>query len=408
MDKRAALVLAGAATALALAGCTGSPGQGASADASPPNTAITSTADSTSSAGSPLATTPSSTGGTTPGAGGNQEAAAPAHDVATQLAVPWDMVDLPDGTTLITERDTGHIITVAHGAAGSSSTSTLGGIPGVVADGEGGLLGLALSPNFASNRHVFLYFTAAQDNRVVRAKLSADATALSEFTPIVTGIPKGWRHNGGRIAFGPDKLLYIGTGDIGNDALSQDRNSLGGKILRVTAAGQPAHGNPFPNSRVYSFGHRNVQGLAWGEDGTLYASEFGQNAWDELNIIKPGANYGWPVVEGKGGNAAYVDPIAQWTTAEASPSGIAVGPDDAVYVAGLRGERILRVDPRTGTSTSHLTGTYGRLRHVRFVGGSSAATATRVEVLTNNTSRGTPRAGDDRLISLPLAAVGAG
>ena len=153
----------------------------------------------------------------------------------------------------------------------------------------------------------------------------------------------GRNHNGGRIAFGPDGYLYVGTGEAGDTSLSQNLGSLGGKILRLTPEGKPAPGNPFGGSAIWSYGHRNVQGLAWDSRDRLWASEFGANTWDELNLIEPGENYGWPEVEGRADNADFVDPVAQWPTSDMSPSGIAIGPDGAVYMAALRGESVWRV-----------------------------------------------------------------
>jgi len=253
--------------------------------------------------------------------------------IATGLPVPWGLALLPDGSALVTLRDQGEVLQVRAGTAAVS----LGRVPGVEPDGEGGLLGIAVSPTFASDGSVLVYFTSAADNRVIRMTL-ANGT-LTPGPVIVEGIPKAGFHNGGRLAFGPDGYLYVSTGDAGQRDAAQDKASLGGKILRVTDGGAPAPGNPFPGSRVWSLGHRNVQGLAWTKTGAMYASEFGQNTWDELNRILPGQNYGWPVVEGITGRSGFVDPISQWTTAEASPSGIAVGADGAVYMAALRVRR---------------------------------------------------------------------
>ena len=160
--------------------------------------------------------------------------------------------------------------------------------------GEGGLLGLAVT---ADEQTVFAYFTSAQDNRIV--SMSWDGATLGEPKAILTGIPKGGRHNGGRMVVGPDGNLYVGTGETGDTDLAQDKTSLGGKILRITTDGQPAAGNPFSNE-VYSYGHRNVEGLAFDDQGRLWASEFGEQTWDELNLITEGGNYGWPEVEGSG------------------------------------------------------------------------------------------------------------
>jgi glucose/arabinose dehydrogenase len=192
-------------------------------------------------------------------------------------------------------------------------------------------------------------------------------------------------------------MLYASTGDAGTSSRSQDLRSLGGKILRMTPDGRVPTDNPFSGSYVYSYGHRNVQGLAWTADGTLYASEFGQNTWDELNVIKAGGNYGWPVVEGKAGNPNYIDPVQQWLTADASPSGIAISGGN-VYIANLRGERLRKVPLSANTtSTEFYVRQYGRLRDV------VVAPDGRLYILTNNTDgRGTPQPGDDRIVNAPV------
>jgi glucose/arabinose dehydrogenase len=308
--------------------------------------------------------------------------------------VPWGLAFLPDGTALVTLRDQGEVLHVRTGAKPVS----VGLVPGVEPDGEGGLLGIAVSPTFASDRTVFAYLTSTDDNRVIR--LTFDGSALTPGPAIVTGIPKAGNHNGGRLAFGPDGYLYISTGDAGQGDAAQDKASLGGKILRVTAGGAPAPGNPFPGSRVWSLGHRNVQGLAWDKAGTMYASEFGQNTWDELNRIEPGRSYGWPDVEGIAHRSGFVDPVAQWTTADASPSGIAVGADGAVYMAALRGQSLWRIpldgNGVAGTPQRLLQGRYGRLRTV------VSASDGRLWLVTSNTFRGTPHPGDDRILAFRL------
>ena len=320
---------------------------------------------------------------------------APATEtIATGLPLPWGLAFLPDGTALVTLRDKGEVLHITEGAAPAS----VGRIPGVVPTGEGGLLGIAVSPAFASDRTVFAYFTAANDNRVIR--MTFDGTALSPGRVIVQGIAKAGNHDGGRLAFGPDGYLYISTGDAGLRDPAQDKRSLNGKILRVTADGAPAPGNPFPGSRVWSLGHRNVQGMAWDKAGTMYASEFGQNTWDELNRIEPGRNYGWPVVEGIAHRSGFVDPIHQWPTADASPSGIAVGADGAIYMAALRGESLWRIplnaNGKAGTPERLLQGTYGRLRTV------VSAPDGRLWLASSNTFRGTLRPGDDKILALRL------
>jgi glucose/arabinose dehydrogenase len=311
--------------------------------------------------------------------------------------VPWGLAFLPDGSALVTLRDDGTVLRVRDDG---TAPVRVGTVPGVEPLGEAGLLGIAVSPRFASDHSVFVYFTGAADNRVMRMSLRDNRLQTGPI--IVEGIAKANHHDGGQLAFGPDGYLYVATGDAGNRPAAQDRSSLGGKILRVTADGRPAPGNPFPGSRVWSMGHRNVQGMAWDAAGRMYASEFGQDTWDELNLIRAGANYGWPTVEGKADRKGFTDPLVQWSTDEASPSGIAVGRDGNVYVAALRGRALWQVpvrDGRAGTPRKLLAGTYGRLRTV--VTGPDG----RLWVVTSNTFRGRPAADDDRVVILP-ATVG--
>ncbi|WP_307167731.1 PQQ-dependent sugar dehydrogenase [Streptomyces rishiriensis] len=320
--------------------------------------------------------------------------------VAEGLNTPWGLAPLPEGGLLVASRDEGTITRVD---PETGRKTELGEVPGVSAAGEGGLLGLALSPDYASDHMVYAYFTSASDNRVVRmiydpARPSGDQLGAPD--TVFKGIPKGMIHNGGRIAFGPDRLLYVGTGESGDRGLAQDKKSLGGKILRLTAEGEPAAGNPFPDSPVYSYGHRNVQGLAWDAEQRLFAAEFGQDTWDELNAIVPGADYGWPAAEGKTGDPKFRNPMAQWHTDEASPSGIACA-EGSIWMAGLRGERLWRV-PLRGTAASadpqaFLEGEYGRLRTVVSAGGD------KLWVTTSNTDgRGDPEPGDDRILELEV------
>ncbi len=245
----------------------------------------------------------------------------------------------------------------------------------------------------------YAYLTAATDNRVVRVEPGSSGEPTVEV--ILDGIPKAGNHNGGRIAFGPDGYLYVTTGDASEGQSAQDPGSLAGKILRVTAEGEPAPDNPDPSSPVLSLGHRNVQGLAWDADGRLWASEFGQNSFDELNLIEPGGNYGWPQVEGTGGEPDYVDPVVTWPTDQASPSGLAYGSDGALYLAALRGQALWRVPlegAEAGEPVKLLDGEYGRLRSV-------VTTGEGLWVLTNNTSRGDPAEDDDRLLLVPDPAA---
>jgi glucose/arabinose dehydrogenase len=281
-----------------------------------------------------------------------------------QLEIPWAAVFLPDGTAVISERDTALLKAVRGGEA-----RELGKVPGVVPGGEGGLLGLAVSPAFATDRYVYAYFTSGSDNRIARLRLPAasDGTlSLGEPEVIFTGIPKASTHNGGRIRFGPDGLLYAGTGDSQRRDQPQDPEALGGKILRLTPDGDPAPGNPFGNA-VYSLGHRNVQGLAWDSEGRLWASEFGPDVDDELNLIVPGGNYGWPAVTGAPHRSEFRDAKVVWpATSESSPSGLEIVGSTA-YLGALRGERMWTVPlagEEAGTPVGYFTREFGRIRDV--------------------------------------------
>jgi aldose sugar dehydrogenase len=235
-----------------------------------------------------------------------------AREIASNLAAPWGLVPLKDGSFLISERDARKIIRVKDG-----STSTVRTINEADPAGEGGLLGLTITPD---EKTVFAYYTAADNNQIV--SMSWDGRDLGSPKIILKGIPKGFIHNGGRMVIGPDGYLYVGTGESGSGRLAQKKDSLGGKILRLRLDGRPAPGNPFGNE-IFSYGHRNVQGLAFDSEGRLWASEFGQQTWDELNLIKKGANYGWPVVEGSGRVKGMTNPKVVWRPSEASPSGLA-------------------------------------------------------------------------------------
>jgi glucose/arabinose dehydrogenase len=321
--------------------------------------------------------------------------------VADGLNTPWGLAPLPGGGLLVSSRDEGTITRIDEQ---SGKKTELGEVPGVSPAGEGGLLGIALSPDFASDHMVYAYFTSASDNRIVRMlydEKKPSGEQLGAPDTIFKGIPKGVIHNGGRIAFGPDRMLYAGTGESGDTGLSQDTKSLGGKILRLTPEGDPAPGNPFPDSPVYSYGHRNVQGLAWDSKQRLFASEFGQDAWDELNAITPGDNYGWPDAEGRSSDSKYHNPIDQWATDDASPSGIAYA-EGSIWMAGLQGERLWRI-PLKGTEASadpqaFLQGEYGRLRTVVSAGGD------KLWLVTSNTDgRGDPKDGDDRILEIQVS-----
>jgi glucose/arabinose dehydrogenase len=244
---------------------------------------------------------------------------------------------------------------------------------------------------------VYAYFTGDEDNRIVRFRLD-DADAEPEV--VYDGIARASFHNGGRIAFGPDGLLYVGTGDAGRTERSQDPASPNGKILRLNPDGTPADGNPADGSPVFTLGHRNVQGLAWDDQGRLFATEFGQNELDEVNLIEPGRNYGWPDVEGAGDTdgGRYTNPLVTWQTDDASPSGMAIAGGTA-YVAALRGERLWTMPVTAdglGEPVAALTGAHGRLRTVQIAPDGA------LWVTTSNTDgRGDVRDGDDRILRFP-------
>ena len=306
--------------------------------------------------------------------------------IAKGLSVPWGIAFRPDGSALVTERDTARILSVTPAGA----VTEVQKVPDVRASGEGGLLGIAISP---ADGLVYVYYTSASDNRIARFRLGATPQV------IFSAIPKAGIHNGGRIAFGPDGFLYVGTGDAGDSGRAQQIDYLGGKILRLTPDGKPAPGNPFPNSPVYSYGHRNVQGLAWDHSGQLYASEFGQNRYDELNKIEPGLNYGWPIVEGMGSDTHYTNPVATWATADASPSGLAIAGGKA-YLACLRGTKIYRIGLDGTNPQVLLGGAYGRLRAVQVAPDGSLWVST-----SNKDGRGSPGPDDDRILRLAPAAL---
>lgn len=374
--RRPALVL----LALLLLGCTAEP-----------DTATT-TAPTPTRSGAPTPGTPAGPSGTDTTS--SQGPTAETGVLVTGLTSPWGLAFLPDGDALVTERDTGRVLRLTP----AGTVTDLGTVPGVRHGGEGGLLGIAVDP--ADPGTVFVYLTTAQDNRVQRMRLTGDV--LQPGPVVLEGIPSAANHDGGRLAFGPDGFLYVTTGDAGDPSRSQDVASLGGKILRVDRDGEPAPGNPFGGSPVWSLGHRNVQGIGWDAQGRMYASELGHNTFDELNRIEPGANYGWPAVEGAGGVDGFVDPLVQWSTDEASPSGLAVT-DDAVYLAALRGRSLWRVrlvDGLVGEPERLLAGEYGRLRAV------VPDPAGNLWLLTSNVSRGEPAPDDDRVVVIDPGTLG--
>ena len=308
--------------------------------------------------------------------------------ITTGLEVPWGLGFLPDGSAVVTERDSGRVLAIR-----DRTVREIGRIDEAAPQGEAGLLGVAVSPSYDEDRLLFFYVTTAEDNRIVRARY--DGRRLGDPEPLLTGIPNGFRHDGGRLAFGPDGYLYASTGEIGEPDLAQDRGSLGGKILRITTGGDPAPGNPDPSSPIWSWGHRNVQGLAFDARDRLWASEFGESEWDELNLIQKDGNYGWPFVEGSGGSGRFVEPQVVWDPDESSPSGLAFL-DGYLWLASLRGERLWRIDVRSGTATKptdFFVGTYGRLRTVAVAPDGNLWVTT-----SNRDGRTDPLPGDDRIL----------
>lgn len=318
-------------------------------------------------------------------------------DVNTGFDLPWGVAFLPDGSALVAERDRFEIVRLT----ASGARTVVGKVTEAVTTvGEGGLLGLAVSPNFATDHYVYAYYTSSTDNRV--ARFTFENNTIGARQPIVTGISKNKFHNGGRIKFGPDGMLYITTGDAQTGSRAQDLNSLNGKILRVTPTGAGAPGNPFPSApRVYSLGHRNPQGIAWDSQGRLWESEFGDATWDELNLIQPGKNYGWPNCEGNCSNTAYVNPVRQWDVASASPSGLEIV-NDWIYMAAVRGQR-LWVMKITGSTTdtprAFFNTRWGRLRTVvKTPDGGLWLTST-----NNDKNGGTPSTLDNVVVRLKFA-----
>lgn len=318
-------------------------------------------------------------------------------EVATGLDVPWGLAFRRDGTALVTERDRGRLLAIDGNDVRVVRTID------VDAAGEGGLLGVAVPPAGVADGYVYVYYTTSRDNRVVRFRDDGD---LQE---VVTGIPAARVHDGGRIAFGPDGMLYIATGDARAGERAQQRNSFGGKILRVAPNGSVPPDNPFAGSPVWSLGHRNVQGLGWTSDGVLYAAEFGPDRDDEINRIRPGGNYGWPLVTGRSDDQRFIDPVLVRQPPEASWSGMAVPTssqvpawDGDLLVASLRGQRLwhvqLAADGTVERADDLLVDRYGRLRLAAQAPDGS------IWIMTSNRDgRGDPAPGDDRILRITSA-----
>ncbi len=333
--------------------------------------------------------------------GGSQEVAVTV--LAKGLDVPWGMAFLPDGTALVTERDTGRILKVGPDSDAEGLTvAEAQRLTEVRATGDGGLLGIAVSPKYETDKTVYVYYTTAKDNRIGKLVFGG------RLTPILTGIPRAGDVNGGALAFGPDGFLYAGTADgTPTGTQAQNAKSLGGKILRMTTAGKPAPGNPVKDSLVWSSGHRNVQGIAWDKTKRMYASESGQKKSGELNVIAKGKNYGWPKADGAGSDSKLTNPMFSWTVAESGCSGVAVL-EQTVATACLLGKRVnlLNVTENgtvLGTPQSLLVGEYGRLRGLVTAPDGSLWAGT-----SNQEDAGDPAPDDDRIIRLVFSDGGAG
>lgn len=291
-------------------------------------------------------------------------------EVATDNDLPWGLVELPDGSVLYSRRDADDIVRLDPSTGAKTSIGTVPNVAGT--DGEGGLMGLAIAPTFEADRWLYIMHTSPSDNRIVRIKVVGNRLDTSTQQVLVSGILRNKYHNGGRLRWGPDGKLYASTGDAQNASLAQDTSNLAGKILRIEPDGRVPSDNPFGN-HVWSYGHRNPQGLAFDSQGRLWEQEFGNSVMDETNLIQKGGNYGWPSCEGtvsQGGSGCstpgYIAPKLTYRTSEGSCSGIAIV-NDVFYAACQRGTRMYRA-VISGSSLTNVqqffVGTYGRLRTV--------------------------------------------
>lgn len=320
-------------------------------------------------------------------------------EIATNLVMPWGLTFLPDGSALVSSRSTGQVL---HVTASGQQPAVVGTVPDVDLSSEGGLLGLAASPDFEQDRTVYAYVSSSPTNRVVALRVAQDLRSLRVERVLLEGIETADRHHGGRIRIGPDAHLWIGTGDAFEPSRAAAPDSLNGKILRITTDGTPPHDNP-SDSPIYSLGHRNVQGIAFGPDGTAYASELGHRTWDELNVLRPGLDYGWPESEGTQGDSGE-RPIFTLHPDDASPSGIAYA-HGSIWMGALGGQRLWQLpvsgDRAAGDPVAWFTGEFGRIRTVE------TAPDGALWIVTSNTDGATwggtdPRPGDDRILRVEL------
>lgn len=318
--------------------------------------------------------------------------------LASDLEIPWALEFLPDKKILFTER-AGRVRLIDEN--GNLQASPIANINDVKQLGEGGLLGITIHPDFPNNHFVYLYYTYGSNdnttlNRVARFKF--ENNTLSAKTIIVDEIPGNLFHNGGRIKFGPDGFLYITTGDSQNPSLAQDLNSLAGKILRVTDDGKPADNNPFGNE-IFSYGHRNPQGITWDDNQRLWATEHGPSALDELNIIEKGKNYGWHVIQGDKKQNGMETPIINSASDTWAPSGTAYY-NGSIFFGGLRGQALFEYSINNNTLTPHLKGEIGRIREV-VLGPDNLLYIT----TSNKDGRGIPDETDDKILRVNPAKL---
>ncbi|MEB8068631.1 PQQ-dependent sugar dehydrogenase [Mammaliicoccus fleurettii] len=265
---------------------------------------------------------------------------------------------------------------------------------------EAGLLGLVLAPDFENSNEAYAYYTYenndGQFNRIVKLKLDGDT--WNEEALLLDDIPSGQYHHGGRLKIGPDNKLYATTGDASDEQNAQDRNSLGGKILRLNLDGSKPSDNAFSNSYVYSYGHRNPQGMVWTSDDKMYASEHGNQANDEINEITKGHNYGWPVIEGNEEKSNMESPLFTSGSDDTwAPSGLAYH-DGIIYSAALRGEGIMKFDINNN-KMNKVASDYGRIRDVYIVNNE-------IYFISNNSDgRGNPSGNDDKLYKVSLSQL---
>ncbi|NEE03571.1 PQQ-dependent sugar dehydrogenase [Phytoactinopolyspora halotolerans] len=392
------------AVGFGVSACTSADGPGDDPD-EPRAQAVTPTSDTSdileSPDGSPSPDTSPTEGEASPTAGSEPPALTPGDhtELVTGLEAPWGLAFLPDSSALVSQRLSGEILRVP---SAGGEPELVGAVPGVETSSEGGLLGIVVSPDFETDRTLFAYVSGSPTNRVVSLRVAEDYSSLDQTGVLIDGIETADRHHGGRLRIGPDGYLWIGTGDAFLPENAADDESLNGKILRIGLDGSIPEDNP-SGTAVYSSGHRNVQGITFGPDGTVYASELGHRTWDEVNVLRAGRDYGWPETEGVEGDTGE-PPIFTIHPDDASPSGVAYA-GGSLWLGALGGQRLwqLPVDgPRaSGDPVEHFVGEYGRIRTVEVAPDGA------LWIVTSNTDGATwggtePRPGDDRIIRIEL------